>query len=64
MHHEYDLLNKGLINRPDPQILSTIKEESLMDSSKEVAEEDDFWTKLLSKVSDDATLSLDDKLEE
>lgn len=64
MHNETDLLNQALINRPDPQILSLMKEESQMDSSKEVAEEDDFWTKLLSKVSDDATLSLDDKLEE
>jgi hypothetical protein len=64
MHNETDLLNQGLINRPDPQILSLLKEESLLESSKEVVEEDDYWAKLLSRVSDDATLSLDDKLEE
>ena len=64
LHDENDLLNQILISRPDPQALSILKEQSLMDSSNEIEEEDDYWTKLLSKFSDDATLSVDDKLEE
>ncbi len=64
LQFENDVLNGKLIDRQDPILFSLVENSSDSNSEKKIEDESDYWTKLLNMVPDDATLSLDDKIEE
>ncbi len=59
-----DVLNSKLIDRQDPIVFSSLENSSKPITENKIEDESDFWTKLLNMVPDDATISLDDKIEE
>ncbi len=61
---ENDVLNSSLINRQDPIKFSFLEDSSEPITENKIEDESDYWSKLLNMVPDDATISLDDKIEE
>ena len=64
LQFENDVLNGKLIDRQDPILFSLVENNSQPNSEQKIEDESDYWTKLLNMLPDDATLSLDNKIEE